>query len=45
MAVVVEHGQGGGKAAAPVAKDIMEMLLKRDQQPPGAPVAVNSAPA
>jgi len=43
--VVVEHGQGGSKAAAPVAKDIMEMLLKKDQQPPGAPVASNAVPA
>jgi len=45
IAVVVEHGQGGSKAAAPVAKDIMEMLLKKDQQPPGAPVASNAVPA
>jgi penicillin-binding protein 2 len=39
MAVVVEHGQGGGKAAAPIAKDIMQMLLEKYADPAGAPVA------
>lgn len=37
MAVVVEHGQGGSKAAAPIAKDIMQHLLERYTVP--APVA------
>jgi len=39
MAAVVEHGQGGGKAAAPIAKDIMQMLLEKYADPAGAPVA------
>jgi penicillin-binding protein 2 len=30
IAVVVEHGGGGSKAAAPVARDIMALALKRD---------------
>lgn len=38
MAVVVEHGQGGAKAAAPIAKDIMQHLLERDMAVP-SPVA------
>lgn len=29
-AVVVDHGGGGSKAAAPVARDILELALKRD---------------
>jgi penicillin-binding protein 2 len=29
-AVVVDHGGGGSRAAAPVARDILEMALKRD---------------
>ena len=39
IAVVVEHGQGGSKAAAPVAKDIMERVLERDpvSRPAGVP--------
>jgi len=32
VAVVVEHGGGGSKAAAPVARDIMLELEKREQQ-------------
>lgn len=40
MAVVVEHGQGGGKAAAPIAKDIMQFLLDREMAPPVATVTV-----
>lgn len=39
MAVVVEHGQGGSKAAAPIAKDIMEKVLEKYRDPAGAPVA------
>jgi penicillin-binding protein 2 len=39
MAVVVEHGQGGSKAAAPIAKDIMEQILLKAQQN-AAPAAV-----
>ncbi len=39
MAVVVEHGQGGSKAAAPIAKDIMQKLLEKYRDPAGAPVA------
>jgi penicillin-binding protein 2 len=39
MAVVVEHGQGGSKAAAPIAKDIMQLLLERYRDPSGGPVA------
>ncbi len=30
IAVVVEHGGSGSKAAAPVARDIMQLALKRD---------------
>lgn len=30
MAVVVEHGVGGSKAAAPVAKDLLTLTLQRD---------------
>ena len=45
MAVVVEHGQGGSKAAAPIAKDIMQKALERLAAPPGsAPVATNVVP-
>ncbi len=29
-AIVVDHGGGGGRAAAPVARDILEIALKRD---------------
>jgi len=32
LAVVVEHGGSGSKAAAPVARDIMLELEKREQQ-------------
>ncbi len=39
MAVVVEHGQGGSKAAAPIAKDIMQRTLEKYHDPAGAPVA------
>jgi len=39
MAVVVEHGQGGSKAAAPIAKDIMQRTLEKYHDPASAPVA------
>ncbi len=42
-AVVVEHGNAGAAAAAPVARDIMVDVLTRDpanrRQPPGAKIA------
>jgi penicillin-binding protein 2 len=45
IAVVVEHGQGGSKTAAPIAKDIMERVLQRDMAPPGgAPLASAAVP-
>ena len=44
MAVVVEHGQGGSKAAAPIARDIMERVLTRDpvNRPTGVPFVTAS---
>ncbi|MDH3739444.1 MAG: penicillin-binding transpeptidase domain-containing protein, partial [Alphaproteobacteria bacterium] len=41
VSVVVEHGGGGSKVAAPIARDIMVETLKRDPagQAPGADVA------
>ena len=30
LAVVVEHGNAGGAAAAPLARDIMTEVLRRD---------------
>ena len=30
VSVVVEHGVGGSRAAAPIARDIIELTLKRD---------------
>ena len=30
VSVVVEHGGGGSKVAAPIARDIMQLLLDRD---------------
>ena len=30
VSVIVEHGGSGSKAAAPIAKDVMQMLLDRD---------------
>ncbi len=30
ISVIVEHGGGGSRAAAPIAKDIMQMVLERD---------------
>lgn len=38
ISVVVEHGQGGSKAAAPIAKDIMERVMQRYPMP-SAPIA------
>ena len=39
LAVVIEHGGGGAKTAAPIAKSIMEAVLKLDpsSQPPKNP--------
>jgi penicillin-binding protein 2 len=43
LAVVVEHGNAGAAAAAPVARDLMMSALTRDpagrNEPPGGPVA------
>ncbi len=43
LAVVVEHGNAGGEAAAPIARDLMMATLQRDPsghtQPPGEQVA------
>ncbi len=46
VAVVVEHGGGGSKVAAPIARDIMVETLKRDPagQAPGADVVGVRAP-
>jgi penicillin-binding protein 2 len=46
VAVVIEHGGGGSKVAAPIARDIMVETLKRDPagQAPGADVAGSRAP-
>jgi penicillin-binding protein 2 len=46
VAVVVEHGGGGSKVAAPIARDIMVETLKRDPagQAPGADVAGSRSP-
>ena len=40
IAVVVEHGEGGSKAAAPIARDIMDKLFElHPVAPPSAPPA------
>ena len=41
VSVVVEHGGGGSRVAAPIARDIMTMALERDaaRRAPGAGVA------
>ena len=47
VAVVVEHGNAGSVAAAPVARDIMHAALTRDparQEAPGARVAEGGPP-
>ena len=46
ISVIIEHGGGGSKAAAPVARDIMLMALQRDPLRMKAipPVARPSAP-
>ncbi len=36
VSVIVEHGMSGGKAAAPLASDIMEILLDYNHRPSGA---------
>lgn len=33
IAAIVEHGGGGSKAAAPLARDVMQMLLEREAPP------------
>ena len=47
ISVVVEHGGSGSKAAAPIARDLMQMLLDRDpaRNAAGAGVATSSAAA
>jgi hypothetical protein len=30
VAAIIEHGGSGGQSAAPLVRDIMEMLLERD---------------
>ena len=42
-AVVVEHGVGGALTAAPIARDLLVEVQKRN--PAGTPAAVQSAPA
>lgn len=43
VAVVVEHGGSGSKAAAPIARDVMvEALRRRDDRAPGTPDATGS---
>jgi penicillin-binding protein 2 len=45
LSVVVEHGNAGGAAAAPIAKDIMTEVLRRDPagRPDDAPAQVANA--
>ncbi len=38
ISVVIEHGGGGSTAAAPVARDVMELTLRRDQARSADPV-------
>jgi penicillin-binding protein 2 len=49
VSVVVEHGNAGAGAAAPIARDIMVDVLTRDpanrSEPPGAKVASNLDPS
>ena len=42
LSVVVEHGGGGSKVAAPIARDVMQILLDRDpaRYAPGKGIAV-----
>jgi penicillin-binding protein 2 len=48
VSVVVEHGNAGAGAAAPIARDIMADTLNRDpaerSQPPGATIADSTVP-
>ena len=39
VAVIVEHGIGGSKVAAPIARDIMRKALERDGAAPGLQAA------
>jgi penicillin-binding protein 2 len=45
LSVVVEHGNAGGTAAAPIARDIMTETLRRDpaSRPDGGPTQVANA--
>jgi penicillin-binding protein 2 len=49
LSVVIEHGNAGAGAAAPIARDIMIDVLNRDParrtEPPGAKVAENGEPS
>jgi penicillin-binding protein 2 len=49
VSVVVEHGNAGAGAAAPIARDIMIDTLTRDPaertQPPGAKIADSTEPS
>jgi len=45
IAVVVEHGGGGSVMAAPIARDIMLEVEKRDLERSGEPPAEREAPA
>ena len=44
ISVVVEHGGSGSKAAAPIARDIMEETLRRDPATSSGPVARSTHP-
>jgi penicillin-binding protein 2 len=37
ISVVAEHGEGGAKVAAPIARDIMRKALEIDRHRPGPP--------
>ncbi|MEM1139535.1 MAG: penicillin-binding protein 2 [Pseudomonadota bacterium] len=47
IAVLVEHGGGGSKAAAPVARDILKRVMEKDPSrlPAYGPVAVSQSPS
>lgn len=46
ISVIVDHGGGGSKAAAPIARDIMSLVLERDPsaRTPFDPAKVQAAP-
>lgn len=44
-AVIVEHGGGGSRVAAPIARDIMRLVQERDSARPRTPVAGGSGDA